>query len=147
MSPRVLIAVLASVAGIMVATAPADACCGGPVIVIPGKRGVPVIMNGLDVSGAVVYRDWGLKRPGADPIIEGGVPVYPGAWVGAFYPATGRAPAYGRKEVEPPPGRKLPEPAPTYYRNWSAGSAPGPVTEYPPLDMPHIDTPRQRPGR
>jgi hypothetical protein len=67
--------------------------------------------------------------------------------VGVFYPATGRAPAYGRKEIEPPPGRKLPEPAPTYYRDWSAGSAPGPVTEYPQLDLPHIDEPHRRPAR
>jgi len=141
-----VIAMLAAVVGITVATAHANACCGGPVIVIPGKAGVPVIINGLEVSGAVVYRDWGLKRPGADPIIEGGVPLYPGAGARVFYPATGRAPAYGRKEIEPPPGRKLQAPAPTYYRSWSAGSALGPVTEYPPLDMP-LEVPRHRLAR
>jgi len=155
-SHRVVIAVLASVVGIA-ATIDARAAGGGPVIVIPGRADVPVIENGIDVTGAVVYRDWGLKRPGADLIIEGGVPVYPTGVVRAFYPATGRVPAYGRKEIEPAPGRKLPEPAPgrklpepapTYYRTWSAGSEPGPATDYPHVDPPRVHgVPRWHPGR
>ena len=35
-----------------------------PAIAIPGKRGVPVIINGQDATGAVVIGDWGLYRPG-----------------------------------------------------------------------------------
>ena len=35
-----------------------------PAIVVPGKRGVPVIINGRDATGAIVIGDWGLYRPG-----------------------------------------------------------------------------------
>jgi hypothetical protein len=35
-----------------------------PVIVIPGKRGVPVFIEGQEASGAVVYGEFGLDRPG-----------------------------------------------------------------------------------
>jgi hypothetical protein len=34
----------------------------GPLIVIPGKPGVPVIINGRDASYAVVEGEWGLAR-------------------------------------------------------------------------------------
>lgn len=140
-----MMVVLTSVVGIVITAAPVRAGDGGPVIVVPGRADVPVIMHGRDVSGAVVYGDWGLKRPGADLIIEGGLPEYPGAEPGAYYPSAGRAPAYGRKEIEPPPGRRLPPPAPTYSRSFSARSAPGPVTEYPPFDPPPVVlAPRQR---
>src|SRR5215471_2406285 len=46
--------VLASVGNV---TAGADM---GPVIVVPGRPGVPVMVNGRDVSGAVIEGDWGL---------------------------------------------------------------------------------------
>jgi hypothetical protein len=119
--------------------APALAGDGGPVIVIPGRPDVPVIINGVDASYATVYGDWGLKRPGAgDIIIAGGVPVYPGAWLGGYYPSTGRRPAYGRREHEPPPGRALPPPAPTYYRTWSAEPPAVPATEYPAFEPPQV---------
>jgi hypothetical protein len=155
---RAVIAVLASVVVTVGATVCALAGDGGPVIVIPGRPDVPVILNGRDARWAVVYGDWGLKRPGADLIIQGGGPsyprviypqaIYPQIWAGAYYPATGRAPAYGRREIESPVRRKLPEPAPTYYRSWSAGSEPGPVTEYPPFDPPTVVlAPRRRPAR
>lgn len=39
-----------------------------PVIVVPGKRGVPVMINGRDASWAIVEGDWGLYRPGAVPV-------------------------------------------------------------------------------
>ena len=35
-----------------------------PVIVIPGKPGVPVYINGIDASWAVVEGEFGLDRPG-----------------------------------------------------------------------------------
>lgn len=112
---------------------------GGPVIVIPGKPGVPVIIQGRDASFAVVYGDWGLKRPGAgDIIIAGGAPLYSQAWLRGYYPSTGRRPVYGRKEHEPPPGRVLPPPAPTYYRSWSAEPPPVPATEYPAFEPPQV---------
>jgi hypothetical protein len=156
----VAIAVLTSVVGITIA-APACAGDGSPVFVIPAKPGVPIIENARDVSYAFVYGDVGLKRPGLDLIIVGGTPAYPQGWGTAYFPATGRRPAYGRKEVEPPPGRRLPPPAPTYYRSWSSEPPPGPVTEYAPFETPPVTleprlrsnptpprrSPRQSPGR
>ena len=45
----------------------------GPVIVIPGRAGVPIIINGIDVSYAVVEGDWGLgKGVHVQPTIYGG---------------------------------------------------------------------------
>jgi len=40
-----------------------------PAIVVPGKPGVPVIINGRDASGAIVFGDWGLSRPGTAPTV------------------------------------------------------------------------------
>ena len=55
----------------------AAALCGapafadsGPVIVVPGRPGVPVMINGVDVTGAVVYGDWGLAHPGRGEILN-----------------------------------------------------------------------------
>jgi hypothetical protein len=33
----------------------------GPVIVVPGRPGVPIMVNGQDVSGAVIEGDWGPR--------------------------------------------------------------------------------------
>src|SRR3981081_4482798 len=78
-----------------------------PTFVVPGKRGVPVMIDGVDASGAVVYGNWGLHRPGhGSRLIEGGGPGYERTWQGSYFPATGRAPLYGRKEIEPA-GSKL----------------------------------------
>ena len=142
MSPRIHIVTVASLAGILAGclfVAPAArAGDGGPVIVIPGKPGVPVFINGREVSFSVVYGDWGLKRPGAGDIIVAGVgAIYPQAWLGGYYPSTGRPPAYGRKEYDPASARQQ-APASTFERSWSATSAPGPVTEYPPFDPPPV---------
>src|ERR1043166_181830 len=54
----------------------------GPAIVVPGRPGVPVIVNGIDVSGAVVYGDWGLARPCHGEIVIDG----PGAYAGPGVP-------------------------------------------------------------
>ena len=53
-----IVAVAGSLAGHALARS-ADA----PVFVIPGKPGVPVIINGYDASYSVVEGDWGLDRP------------------------------------------------------------------------------------
>jgi hypothetical protein len=105
--------------------------------VIPGKPGVPVLINGVILDGAVVYGDWGLARPGQGQIIvEGPVGFVQNYGARGYFPATGRKPRYGRLEVEPPP---RPRPDTTYYREWSAGSdRTRPVTEYPPFDPPHV---------
>jgi hypothetical protein len=94
-------------------------------IVIPGRPGVPIIINGVDVSYAVVEGDFGLgKGIHMQPTVYGGRYVDVGPEVGHYYPSLGHVPGYGRLEVEPPANRKLPRPAPSYDRSWSAQSAP-----------------------
>jgi len=89
-----------------------------PAIVIPGRAGVPVIINGGDASYCVVEGDWGLAPcPPQRPIPSYELP---------YFPAQGRQPGYGRLEVEPPPDRELPKPAESYHRQWESQSAPVP---------------------
>lgn len=106
-----------------------------PEIVIPGKPGVPVYINGIDASWGVVEGDFGLDRPGMVTPTVVWRPLLvdaPSRAALGYHPATGKRPGYGRLEVVPPPDRPLPPPAPTYYRSWSSGSGAGPVTEYAP---------------
>lgn len=111
----------------------------GPVIVVPGKPGVPVVINGVDASYSVVTGDWGLARPGHGYVtIDRPAAWYGQGWSGGYYPATGRRPRLGRHEVEPPADRPLPPPAQDYYRSWSVQPDPRPVTEVPPYDPPPV---------
>lgn len=106
----------------------------GPVIVIPGRPGVPVIVNGQDISYAVVSGDWGLARPSqTDPQIlyRRGYGALIGPARAGYFPMTGRAPRVGRKEVDVP---RAPQPAESYYRSFGARSDPTPAT--PPQSMP-----------
>ena len=134
-------------AGLCAAFALAQPACAqtGPVIVIPGKPGLPVVMNGLIVDGAVVYGDWGLAKPNnAGLIIVGPVGYAPPDVSPGYFPATGHLPRVGRQEVEPP-ARARPRANTNYYRNWSIESEfQKPVTEYPPFDPPQvIEAPRE----
>jgi hypothetical protein len=107
------------------------------VIVVPGRPGVPVMINGVDATGALVYGDWGLARPGhGEILIEGPVSV-PAPWpVGGYYPSAGQAPRYGRLEIEPPP---RPRPPTHYHREWSMESDRSrPMTQYPPFNPPPV---------
>jgi hypothetical protein len=107
-----------------------------PEIVIPGKPGVPVYINGIDASWGVVEGDFGLDRPGMvtptviyRPVTTVALPVE----TRGYFPKTGQRPGYGRLEIVPPHDRPLPPPAPTYYRSWSSGSSSSaPVTQYAP---------------
>jgi hypothetical protein len=117
----------------------------GPVIVIPGKPGVPVIINGVIADGAVVYGDWGLARPNNSGLVIEGLVAYAEPWDSrSYYPATGRMPRLGRQEVEPPK-RQRPRSA-SFHRGWSIESNfKQPVTEYPPFNPPPvIMAPRER---
>jgi hypothetical protein len=97
----------------------------GPVKVIPGRPGVPIIINGVDVSYAVLEGDWGLgKGVHVQPTVYGGHAVDPEPNVGHYYPSAGRSPGYGRLEIQPPTNRKLPQPAESYHESWSSQSAP-----------------------
>ncbi|MEW6643837.1 MAG: hypothetical protein AB1586_25235 [Pseudomonadota bacterium] len=95
-------------------------------IVVPGRPGVPVLINGRDASYAVIEGEWGLGRGQAmQPIVYGGFRgPYVERPVGAYYPSAGRLPGYGRLEVEPPANRPLPPQAESYQKSWSAQSAP-----------------------
>ena len=123
-----------------------------PVIVIPGRPDVPVIMNGVDVAYAVIEGEFGLSRPIlvnptviyrplVIPLVYG-PDIEPSSYPRrehGYFPSTGRRPGYGRLEILPPPDRKLPPPAPTFYRSWSSRSDPGPVTDYTPYPYPMPD--------
>jgi hypothetical protein len=115
-------------------------------IVIPGRPGVPVIINGVDASYAVVEGDWGLaKGVHVQPTVYGGRIVDPVPAVGHYYPSAGQTPGYGRLEIQPPANRALPQPAESYHQSWSAQSTPQAaqpeVPFYPP---PVITAPRYR---
>lgn len=110
---------------------PAYATDASPVIVIPGHVGVPVILDGIDATGAVVYGDWGLSRPGhGHLIIEGGVPAARAPERARYFPSTAGPP------VEEPPQEPMPKPrgssAGDYRRSWSAGSGDLPAGDGPP---------------
>jgi hypothetical protein len=122
---------------ILIGTATAALADTSPVIVIPGRPGVPIIINGIDASYAVVEGDWGLANGvHVSPTVYGGRYVDPAPNVGHYYPSAGRQPGYGRLEIEPPANRRLPQPAESYHQSWSAQSIPQPaqpeVPFYPP---------------
>ena len=127
---------------------------GGFDIVVPGRPGVPIIINGIDASYAVVEGTWGLgKNVQVQPTIYGGryIPERQPPEVGHYYPTLGLRPGYGRLEVEPPANRKLPKPAESYHQSWGVQSAPLPaqmdVPAYPPpvIVAPQIDVDPYRP--
>src|ERR1700730_19442119 len=98
---------------------------GGFDIVIPGRPGVPIIINGVDASYAVVEGEWGLgKGEQVQPTIYGGRYVDLAPDVGHYYPSAGRVPGYGRLELEPPDRRRA---ATSYHESWSPQSTPPPV--------------------
>ncbi|MBI4274122.1 MAG: hypothetical protein HY659_05440 [Rhizobiales bacterium] len=141
MRVRTCIITFALFAGLLVAaTARAD---HEPVLVVPGRADVPIIINGRNAAWGVVESDWGLYRPGAvSPTVIDGPPLLMGPRDGGYYPSFGGAPARGRHEIEPPANRPLPPPAPTYYRNWSSQSdTSAPVTVYTPFQPPAVVVP------
>ncbi len=107
------------------AAAPARAGDEGPVIVIPSRPGIPVVINGRDASYAVVEGDWGLARPGfVSPTVIGGTLIAPSRVYtrrNSYHPKYGTAPERGRVEVDPGPDRRLPEQAESFSRDWSTG--------------------------
>jgi hypothetical protein len=119
-------------------TSTAWAGSSSPVIVIPGRPGVPIIINGVDASYAVVEGDWGLgKGIHVQPTVYGGrfVDVEPN--VGHYYPSAGHQPGYGRLEIEPPANRKLPKPAESYHDSVSAESMSQPLQPEQPAVPPY----------
>src|SRR6266481_3108572 len=112
---------------------------GGFDIVIPGRPGVPIIINGIDASYAAVEGEWGLgKGEQVQPTIYGGRYVDYTPNVGHYYPSAGHLPGYGRLEIQPAVGRRLPQPAESYHQSWSAQSAPLPAQSDVPVNPPAI---------
>jgi hypothetical protein len=119
----------------------ASASDSGFVIVIPGRPGVPIMINGVDASYAVVEGDWGLARGiQVQPTIYGGRAVDPEPHVGHYYPSSGKLPGYGRLEIEP---AGKPKPAEAFHQSWSANSnsAQPPEPPVPPYPPPIITAP------
>ena len=138
---RLMKTIALSLAVITVVSAAAAHADHAPVYVVPGKPGVPVVINGYDASYTVVEGDWGLSRPGHMPpsIVSGPLVTPAPYYYGGYFPAFGRRPGYGRREIEPPPDRRLPRPAPSYYREWGTQSEALPATiEDPPLYPPPV---------
>ena len=111
----------------------------GFAIVIPGRPGVPIIINGVDASWAVVEGDWGLaKNVHVQPTVYGGRYVDLGPQVGHYYPSAGHMPGYGRLEIQPPANRRLPPRAESFHQSWSAQSAPQPAQSDVPTNPPAV---------
>ena len=128
-----------SALAILIGTAAAAWADSSPVLVIPGRPGVPIIINGVDASYAVVEGDWGLAQRGhVTPTVYGGRYVDPMPHVGHYYPSAGHQPGYGRMEIEPPANRTLPQPGESYHQSWSAQSTPQPVQPDVPLYPPPV---------
>jgi hypothetical protein len=129
----------ATLAVLMAMTSSTALAGGGFDIVIPGRPGVPVIINGVDASYTVVEGERGLgKGTHVQPTIYGGRYIDPVPNVGHYYPSAGRMPGYGRLEIEPPANRALPQPAESYHQSWSAQSAPLPAQSNVPVNPPEI---------
>src|SRR5258708_16006900 len=110
---------------ILIGTPLAAFAGGGFDIVIPGRPGVPIIINGVDASYAVVEGEWGLGRgEQVQPTVYGGRYFDLAPNVGHYYPSAGQSPGYGRLEIEPP---AHPRTTTSYHQSWSAQSMPLPA--------------------
>src|SRR3954454_16054758 len=111
-------------------------------IVIRGRAGVPVIINGVDASYAVVESDWGLaKNIHIQPTVYGGRIVDLAPRAGHYYPSAGHMPGYGRLEIQPPANRPLPPRAENFHQSWSAQSTPQPAQAEVPFYPPPVIVP------
>lgn len=94
-----------------------------PVLVVPGRADVPVMINGYDASWGIVEGDWGLYRPGAvSPTVIPSPVALPLPPAKRWFPSLGAAPNSGRYEIEPPANRPLPPQAQSYHREWGTSS-------------------------
>ena len=119
-----LLAALAGGVSALAGTAPSFAQTG-PVIAVPTRPGVPIVIHGRDASYAIVEGDWGLARPSIGITVIGSMPIRPNPVYEPrrhYHPRYGRVPERGRYEIEPSPDRPLPEPAESFSRSWSSSS-------------------------
>src|SRR4051812_41697402 len=110
---------------ILIGTTLPAAANDGFSIVIPGRPGVPVIINGLDASWAVVESDWGLgKNVHIQPTVYGGRVVDLTPQAGHYYPSAGHRPGYGRLWIQPPANRRPAQAGETFHKSGSIQAAP-----------------------
>jgi hypothetical protein len=129
----------ATALAILIGTGSASLASEGFEIVIPQRPGVPVVINGIDASYAVVEGQAGLGKGNyMQPSLYGGRPVEPEPPVGHYYPTLGAKPGYGRVEIEPPANRKLPTPPESYSRSWGAQSNMQPAQPPVPMEPPAV---------
>ena len=122
---------------ILIGATPAALASDGFNLVRPGRPGVPVLLNGVDISYAIVEGEFGLgKGVNNQPTVFGGRIIDLEPNVGHYYPSMGLKPGYGRVEIEPPADRKLPKPAESFHQSWSSQSAPLPAQSSSPADVP-----------
>src|SRR5215472_8181626 len=115
-----------------------------PIIVVPGRAGVPVMFWGQDVSGGVIYGEFGLDRPGQGagvtvippigPYYRGIPPELPGD---GYFPGGGRFPRVGRDEVLPS-NQGPSKPAQSYNRSWTSESPELAANVEPPFNPPAV---------
>jgi hypothetical protein len=130
---------VATTLAMLIGTASAAVASEGFDIVVPVRPGVPIIINGMDVSYGVMEGTFGLGHGyHMEPTIYGGRYVSPEPEVGHYYPSLGVKPGYGRLEIEPPANRKLPKPAESYHESWSAHSMMQPPQPPVPMDPPAV---------
>jgi hypothetical protein len=140
------VSLVALICGFSVIAAIVPVCAQtGPVIAIPSRPGVPIVIHGRDASYAVVEGDWGLARPSIGVTVIGSMPILPNPVYEPrphYHPKYGRPPERGRHEIEPSPDRALPEPPESFSRSWSTSSQPQPARAAPrarpynPADVP-----------
>lgn len=129
----------ATAMAILIGSASASSASEGFDLVVPMRPGVPIVVNGVDVSYAVVEGGFGLGRGYQNqPTVYGGHYVDGEPNVGHYYPSLGIKPGYGRVEIEPPANRKLPQPAESYHESWSARSMMQPPQPEVPMAPPAV---------
>jgi hypothetical protein len=129
----------ATALAILIGSASASSASEGFDLVIPMRPGVPIIINGVDVSYAVMEGNYGLAKGAVNqPTIYGGRYIDSEPNVGHYYPSLGVKPGYGRVEIEPPANRKLPQPAESYHESWEVRSQMQPQQPEVPLTPPAV---------
>src|ERR1700759_2404190 len=110
----------------MIGMTPAAFASDGFDIVVPSRPGVPIIINGIDVSYAVLEGEFGLGKGvnNNQPTVYGGRLAEPEPNVGHYYPSLGTRPGFGRLEIEPPSNRRLPPPAEGNPKHWGGLAMP-----------------------
>jgi hypothetical protein len=136
MGLRLSLAMVVLACGVSVPFTGAD---HAPVLVIPGRPGVPVIISSYDASYTIVEGIGGSRAPATSRRRSSAVAdLACTLFSRSLFPVAGARPGYGRYEIEPPPDRRLPPPAPGYYREWGTQSPELPATIDPPADPPPV---------